>query len=105
MPEVKLGDKHECYNCGAKFYDLGKKELVCPKCGANQKDQAKKGEPAAVSQTARKRRKTETTAEVDEDEEIEELEEDEEIEDVELEEDFDDDEDDEDEDDGKEDLD
>ena len=33
-----LGNKHECYNCGTRFYDLGKSESICPKCGANQKD-------------------------------------------------------------------
>ena len=34
MPELKLGTKFECYNCGTKFYDLGKSESICPKCGA-----------------------------------------------------------------------
>lgn len=29
-----LGKKHECSECGAKFYDLGKPEPVCPRCGA-----------------------------------------------------------------------
>ncbi len=32
---VDLGKKHECPSCGAKFYDLGRPEVVCPKCGAN----------------------------------------------------------------------
>ncbi len=31
MPE--LGRKHNCGNCGTKFYDFGKPEPVCPKCG------------------------------------------------------------------------
>jgi hypothetical protein len=30
-----LGTKHECSACGAKFYDLGKPDPVCPKCGAD----------------------------------------------------------------------
>jgi hypothetical protein len=31
---VKLGKKHTCTNkdCGIKFYDLGKKEVICPRC-------------------------------------------------------------------------
>jgi hypothetical protein len=41
-----LGKKFECFNCRTKFYDLGKPEAVCPKCGSNQKD-AKEGEEAA----------------------------------------------------------
>lgn len=36
MPD--LGKKFECYSCGTKFYNLGKPEAICPKCGANQKD-------------------------------------------------------------------
>ena len=36
MPD--LGKKFECYNCGTKFYNLGRPEAICPKCGANQKD-------------------------------------------------------------------
>lgn len=34
MPE--LGTKHECLECGARFYDLGKPEARCPRCGADQ---------------------------------------------------------------------
>ena len=29
-----LGQKHECPECGAKFYDLGKSDPVCPRCGS-----------------------------------------------------------------------
>lgn len=32
-----LGKKFTCFQCAAKFYDFGKPEAVCPKCGANQK--------------------------------------------------------------------
>ncbi len=56
MPE--LGNKHDCYSCGAKFYDLGKPEPICPKCGANQKD-AKPSTSAPEVSAARKRRKEE----------------------------------------------
>lgn len=31
-----LGKKLTCYNCGTKFYDLGKVDKICPKCGADQ---------------------------------------------------------------------
>ncbi len=37
MAESKLGTKHECISCGAKFYDLGKPKHICPKCGTDQK--------------------------------------------------------------------
>ncbi len=58
MPELKLGTKHECYSCRTKFYDLGKNEAICPKCGANQKDVSSSDAPAA-SQATRRRRKAE----------------------------------------------
>ena len=32
-----LGKKYTCFQCAAKFYDFGKPEAICPKCGANQK--------------------------------------------------------------------
>lgn len=38
MPDVKLGNRHECSECGVKFYDLGKPRAACPKCGTVQKD-------------------------------------------------------------------
>ncbi len=31
-----LGKKHTCYNCDTKFYDLGKPQPTCPKCGVDQ---------------------------------------------------------------------
>jgi hypothetical protein len=48
-----LGKKFECFNCRAKFYDLGKSEAICPKCGANQKD-AKNAEEAAAAPRPRR---------------------------------------------------
>lgn len=36
MPE--LGKKYECAECGAKFYDLGKADPICPRCGTNQRE-------------------------------------------------------------------
>ena len=31
---AKLGTKRQCQACGAKFYDLGKRPVVCARCGA-----------------------------------------------------------------------
>jgi uncharacterized protein (TIGR02300 family) len=78
MPELKLGNKFECYNCSTKFYDLGKSEALCPKCGADQKN-ASQHESPATTPAARKRRKAEVLkpVEVEEEETIEELPEDE----------------------------
>lgn len=29
---VELGTKHECEECGTKYYDLGNSEAICPNC-------------------------------------------------------------------------
>ncbi len=67
MPD--LGTKHECYSCGAKFYDLGKPEPICPKCGANQKD-AKRQELPTDSLHAKRKKREEVVRVPDEEEEL-----------------------------------
>ena len=57
MPE--LGNKYECYSCGTKFYDLGKPQPICPKCGANQKDAAAAAKASHEGTAHRRRRKEE----------------------------------------------
>jgi uncharacterized protein (TIGR02300 family) len=59
-----LGNKFECYSCGTKFYDLGKSEPLCPKCGANQRDAATS--EAEERQAAKRRRRDEPARVVDE---------------------------------------
>lgn len=55
MPD--LGTKYECSNCGTKFYDLGKPEPICPKCGTLYV--AGEDSSSAASKAAKKRRKPE----------------------------------------------
>jgi hypothetical protein len=50
MPE--LGKKYNCYSCHTKFYDLGKPEPTCPKCGADQRDAEEK--PLVTSHRGRR---------------------------------------------------
>src|ERR1700731_2869298 len=85
MPELKLGTKHECYNCSTKFYDLGKSEAICPKCGADQKNASQAESPAAAP-SSRRGRKAEIVkpVEVEEEEETIEVAPDDEIETPEL---------------------
>ena len=33
MAKPELGLKRQCLHCGAKFYDLNRDPIVCPKCG------------------------------------------------------------------------
>lgn len=34
MTKTDRGQKHLCPECECKYYDLGKKAAVCPRCGA-----------------------------------------------------------------------
>ncbi|MFC0219687.1 TIGR02300 family protein [Pseudochelatococcus lubricantis] len=34
MAKPELGTKRQCLSCGAKFYDLNRDPIACPKCGA-----------------------------------------------------------------------
>lgn len=33
MAKPELGSKHQCQQCGTKFFDLNRDPIVCPKCG------------------------------------------------------------------------
>ncbi len=34
MAKPELGSKHQCHQCGTRFFDLNKSPITCPKCGA-----------------------------------------------------------------------
>ena len=73
MPE--LGQKHDCFKCGTKFYDMKKPEPICPKCGADQRES-----PAVKSPPAERRARSrapepkteEVEVELEEDADVEE---------------------------------
>jgi len=37
-PHSKYGLKYECYSCETKFYLMGRDDLICPKCNADQNE-------------------------------------------------------------------
>ena len=47
MAKPELGSKHQCQNCGAKFFDLNKDPIVCPKCGTVFQGAAARARPTA----------------------------------------------------------
>jgi Protein of unknown function (FYDLN_acid) len=51
---AELGKKYECFNCHTKFYNLGKPEAICPKCGANQKNAKGDDAPAPAPRPPRR---------------------------------------------------
>ena len=52
MPAKDLGNKHVCYKCGTRFYDLRKPEPLCPKCGADQRQSPAVKAPSEKRQRA-----------------------------------------------------
>ncbi len=42
-----LGNKHVCFKCETKFYDMKKPVALCPKCGADQRESPAKLEASA----------------------------------------------------------
>jgi predicted nucleic acid-binding Zn-ribbon protein len=52
MPD--LGKKYDCFHCHTKFYNLGKPEAICPKCGANQKNAKGDEAPAPAPRPSRR---------------------------------------------------
>ena len=59
MAKPELGTKRLCGNCAAKFYDLGKEPIVCPKChtvlqlvtSARGRPEPARAQPAAEEET------------------------------------------------------
>lgn len=39
MKPSQTGAKHVCADCACKYYDLGKKDAICPKCGGKPVEQ------------------------------------------------------------------
>jgi len=35
---VNMGNKYTCFKCECRFYDLGQAEPLCPRCGADQRE-------------------------------------------------------------------
>ncbi len=53
--EVELGTKHECPSCATKYYDLGKADAPCPKCGSSQEGDEAEQTPAKSSKKKKKK--------------------------------------------------
>jgi len=47
MPGKDLGNKHSCWKCGTKFYDLKKAAPICPKCGSDARESPAVKQPAS----------------------------------------------------------
>lgn len=53
MAKAEWGTKRTCQSCDARFYDMQRQPIVCPKCGAEFKiEVAKPRRPAAAPKPA-----------------------------------------------------
>jgi uncharacterized protein (TIGR02300 family) len=73
MPAKDLGQKHICWKCGTKFYDLKKAEPACPKCGADPRAAPVKSAPTAERRRAAREAPVEEVADTIEEADLEEL--------------------------------
>jgi hypothetical protein len=53
--KARLGARRTCADCGSAFYDLGKHEPACPKCG--EKQVPARSAPAKPKRAPRKKAK------------------------------------------------
>ncbi len=71
MAPKDLGNKHTCFKCQTKFYDLRKPVPLCPKCGADPRESPAVKAPASEKRVRATPRKPEPEIEaVGEDEEV-----------------------------------
>lgn len=68
MTDIKLGTKYDCPSCGIKFYDFGKQEPICPKCGTNYGEALEQSQkkPTKARATAKKTTKARGKSEEEE---------------------------------------
>lgn len=64
MAKAELGLKRICVACGAKFYDLMRSPVVCPKCGTEQPaEQPRFRRPGGAEEKAKPKRAAEPVLE------------------------------------------
>ena len=49
MTKAELGTKRLCPNCGARYYDLNRAPILCPRCGTEFEVAVSRARPQAVS--------------------------------------------------------
>lgn len=67
MTDVAWGTKRACTSCGARFYDLNKEEIVCPKCDSPWFPPKPRAQAASRPSPAAAKKKIPVVAKVEED--------------------------------------
>ena len=71
LANTDLGEKHNCPECGSKFYDLGKNPPVCPKCKTVLEPSAEPAKPKKAAAAKPKPAPAKKAAPVEDDEDDE----------------------------------
>ncbi|HET6375418.1 MAG TPA: TIGR02300 family protein [Methylocella sp.] len=50
MAKPELGNKHQCQNCGTRYFDLNRSPITCPKCGTVCEDLPRAAQHAAEAE-------------------------------------------------------
>jgi uncharacterized protein (TIGR02300 family) len=67
VDKERFGDRHTCYSCGGKFYDMHRNPPICPKCGTDVSQKPKEHEePAYVAPELEPEEEEEIPEELDE---------------------------------------
>ena len=56
-----LGTKFTCFKCECKFYDLGASEPICPRCGADQRENPLSDDSPPAPKSKRTKKATKST--------------------------------------------
>lgn len=76
MAKAEWGTKRTCTTCGARFYDLQRDPIICPKCGAeNEKDVAKvkRGGKSSRNDATKKATASVSRSPIDEEDEVDDV--------------------------------
>lgn len=57
IDKTLLGSRYTCFECGTKFYDLGREVAICPECEADQANAPVRDIKSLLSKGGGRRRK------------------------------------------------
>ncbi len=66
VDKEKFGERHTCFACGCKFYDMHRNPPTCPRCGTDVSHPPKEVEEVAVPAAEVEEEEEEIVEELDE---------------------------------------
>jgi uncharacterized protein (TIGR02300 family) len=66
VDKERFGERHTCFACGCKFYDMHRNPPTCPKCGTDASRPPKQAEEATFAPEVEEPEEEEIVDEIDE---------------------------------------